>query len=226
MISFIIPVLNEAAQLQARLQALQVLRRRGHEVILVDGGSQDGGLTLARGLVDIVLESEPGRARQMNAGAARARGACLVFLHLDTSLPDAADQLVEEALLGGQRRWGWFRIRLENSRWPYRLIAWSMNQRARLTRVCTGDQTLFIDASLFRSLGGFPDLPLMEDVAFSKRLRRVQPPVIIARAVTSSSRRWEQQGVFRTILLMWRLRLLYFFGVSPQRLAQIYYPGR
>lgn len=226
MISFIIPVLNEAPYLQNRLLALQEVRRRGHELVLVDGGSQDGGRELARPLVDCLLQSVPGRSAQMNAGAERAQGEYLVFLHLDTQLPEAADQLILSAMQSSDTGWGWFRVRLENPGWPYRLIAWSMNLRSRLTRVCTGDQTLFVGRELFRQIGGFPQLPLMEDVAISKLLRRLGRPVIIAQPVTTSSRRWEKYGVVNTVLLMWRLRLMYFFGVSPQRLAQIYYPDR
>lgn len=222
--SFIIPVLNEAPRLQARLRALQALRAAGHELILVDGGSRDGSVELARPLADKLLPGNKGRAVQMNAGAAVATGEVLVFLHIDTELPEEGVEVLQAALVCSPRKWGWFRVSLDNPGWIYRLIAWSMNQRARLTNVCTGDQCLFVRRQEFSAIGGFPDLPLMEDVAISKLLRRSGPPLIMPVRVKTSARRWETGGVLRTILFMWQLRLLYFLGVDPAKLAKRYYP--
>jgi rSAM/selenodomain-associated transferase 2 len=224
--SLIVPVLDEAAQIQQRLEPLQDLRQCGHEVIVVDGGSVDGSLPLAQSLADRILTVARGRARQMNAGARVASNEWLLFLHLDTELPESAAQIMANDIAASGREWGWFDVQLANPGWPYRVIAWHMNRRARLTRVCTGDQALFVRRCCFEALGGFPDLPLMEDVALSKRLRRRSAPLVLSAPVTTSARRWEQHGVLRTVLLMWRLRLLYWLGVSPERLVNHYYPRR
>ncbi len=223
-LSVVIPVLNEAQLIEERLQRLQPLRAQGAELLVVDGGSDDESREKALPLADKVLRSQRGRARQMNYGAAEACGDWLLFLHLDTELPApaCASLLAELARPGVQ--WGWFDVQLDNPRWPYRMIATAMNLRARVTRVCTGDQSVFVRRNLFSRVGGFPVLPLMEDVAFSKQLRRQAAPRVLGSRVTTSSRRWEKHGVARTILLMWRLRLLYFLGVSPAKLVAQYYP--
>lgn len=225
--SVIIPVLNEAAQIESRLKSLQNLRQQGHELILVDGGSSDHSADLAQRFVDQVVVTNRGRALQMNAGAAAASGDWLLFLHLDTQLPEpSADlfaDLFADRIAGSGHEWGWFDVRLSNPRWPYRIIAWHMNRRARLTRVCTGDQAMFIRRSVFAALGGFPELPLMEDVAISKQLRRRHAPLVLPGPAVTSARRWERHGVLRTVLLMWWLRLLYWLGVSPGRLVDLYY---
>lgn len=222
--SLIIPVRNEAAQIERRLRELQALREQGFEVLVVDGDSSDQSMALAGPLVDKLLAAKPGRAAQMNVGAEAASGDWLIFLHLDTGLPGQAAQLLTQIANQERSLWGWFDVRLDNTRWPYRLIAASMNLRARITRVCTGDQTLFVRRDFFWAQQGFPDLPLMEDVAISKRLRARARPTVLRPPVTTSSRRWEQNGVLATILLMWRLRFLYFLGVGPERLARYYYP--
>ena len=223
--SLVVPVLNEAGQIESRLQLLQPLRQKGFELLVVDGGSTDGSVELARPLVDQLLTSKAGRALQMNAGAAAANGEWLLFLHLDTSLPMSVESTLDRLREDPTSLWGWFDVRLDNPGWPYRLIANCMNVRARATRVCTGDQTLFVRNSLFRKLGGFPEFPLMEDIAMSKLLRSHARPRVLRPPVTTSSRRWEQNGYLATILLMWRLRLLYFLGVSPGRLVKLYYPA-
>jgi len=208
------------------LQGLASLRARGHEVIVVDGGSNDGSVALARAGADRVLVETPGRARQMNRGAAVAQGEVLVFLHADSRLPSATDTLIRAALASAGAGWGWFDVRLSHPGWLYQLIAGSMNWRARLTRVCTGDQTLFVRRDLFERVGGFPAIALMEDVAMSKRLRRSGRPALPAAKVRASSRRWQENGVVSTVLFMWKLRLLYFIGVAPEKLLQQYYPER
>lgn len=224
-LSFILPTLNEASVVKNQLARLQVYRDVGHEVILVDGGSSDNTAQLATSLVDQLLVTAPGRSLQMNAGAALATGEVLVFLHADTELPQQAAALITDAAAAPESDWGWFNVRLSNSGLPYQIIAACMNLRARLTFVCTGDQTLFVTRDLFNRVGGFPSIPLMEDVAVSKLLRRKSTPNWITQPVIASSRRWEQHGILRTVLLMWWLRLLYFIGVSPARLQSIYYPA-
>lgn len=221
MISIIIPVLNEQQGIVQQLQALQVFRQQGHEIIMVDGGSTDDTITLSQPLVDKVLYSQPGRAYQMNLGAAQASGELLLFQHCDSQLPDEALTLLE-ALPAQQ--WGRFDVRLTGRHPMFKVIAFMMNWRSRLTGIATGDQSIFVSRPLFEQLGGFPEQPLMEDVELSSRLCQQQKPVCFKQALTTSSRRWQQKGVWRTILLMWRLRLAYFCGVSAEKLVQQYYP--
>ena len=227
-ISIVVPVRNEAACIEAQLQRLQAYRSRGHELIVIDGGSIDATVQLTTGLVDSCASGESGRSRQMNQGAASARGDVLLFLHADTELPEDADQLIIEALAAQGSRWGWFDVRLSNSGLPYRMVGGMMNLRSRLTSVCTGDQALFVERTLFEELGGFPALELMEDIALSKLLRRATKtearPARPDGVAVTSSRRWEQNGLLTTILLMWKLRLLYFFGMKPSNLVRMYYP--
>ena len=220
-LSIIIPTLNEAGCIGQLLGQLQALRAEGHELILVDGGSGDETVALAAGLVDQLLSAPAGRARQMNVGAQAARGRWLWFLHADSQLPDRAWHRVIEALqpAGG---WGRFDVRLSGDRPLLRLVEQLMNWRSRLTGMATGDQGVFVTRALFEKIGGFAELPLMEDIDLSRRLKRVQRPKCLRETLTSSSRRWEQRGVLRTIVLMWALRLAYFFGVSPARLATRY----
>jgi rSAM/selenodomain-associated transferase 2 len=220
-LSVIIPTLNEADCIGQLLRQLQALRAEGHELILVDGGSGDETVALAAGLVDELLSAPAGRARQMNVGAQAARGRWLWFLHADSQLPDRAWHRVIEALqpAGG---WGRFDVRLSGDRPLLRFVEQLMNWRSRLTGMATGDQGVFVTRALFEKIGGFADLPLMEDIDLSRRLKRVQRPKCLRETLTTSSRRWEQRGVLRTILLMWALRLAYFLGVSPARLATRY----
>lgn len=222
-VSIIIPVLNEASRIGGTLAALMPLRLRGgHEVIVVDGGSDDGTAELAKNGSDRVIHSEPGRASQMNAGAAEASGHILVFLHADTRLPqDALDQLT--AFSRSHWDWGRFDVRLSGNRPLFRLIGFMINLRSRLTGICTGDQAQFVRRALFEKLGGFPKIPLMEDVALSKRLKRHSRPCCIRSPVTTDSRRWEKHGPWRTIWLMWRLRWDYWRGVTPDVLVRRYY---
>lgn len=223
-LSIILPVLNEAGTLPATLDALQPLRARGHEVIVVDGGSDDGTPARAMALADRVLTAPRGRARQMNAGAAVARGEVLLFLHADTRLPEDADAAVAAALDAAGREWGRFDVRLSGAAWPLRIIEWLMNRRSCLTGMATGDQAVFVTRAAFAATGGFPDIPLMEDLALSRRLKRRSRPLCLRGPVITSSRRWEERGILRTVLLMWSLRLLWFLGVSPRRLVRLYYP--
>lgn len=219
-LSFVIPVLNEERGIGELLLNL----RRSYpdsELIVVDGGSSDKTVALAMPRCDQLLIAQPGRAEQMNLGGSVARGECLCFLHADSHPLVSTQHLLQR--LAGSTGWGFCRVRLSGNSWIFRVIEWCMNQRSRITRVATGDQMLFLQRELFEQTGGFDPIPLMEDVAYSKRLRKIGPPVFIDEPVETSSRRWEQRGVMKTVLQMWLLRLAYFSGVSPQRLWRYYY---
>ena len=219
-LSIVMPALNEAAHIAAALEALAPLRRRGAEVIVVDGGSRDGTAALAAPLADRVLAAPRGRAAQMNAGAAAARGDILLFLHADTRLPDDADILIRDALARSPRVWGRFDVRFAGNALP--LVAAAMNLRSRVTGIATGDQAMFVTRDAFARAGGFRDIALMEDVALSARLKRLSRPLCLRARATTSPRRWQAHGTLRTVLLMWRLRLAFFFGADPKRLARAY----
>ena len=219
-LTIIVPVLDEAAIIAATLQALAPLRARGAEVIVVDGGSSDGTPALAGPLADRVIICPRGRGAGMNAGAAVGTGDAFVFLHADTILPDDADRLIAAAL--ARRAWGRFNLRIAGRHPLLALVARMINWRSRLTGIATGDQAIFVTRKAFWAVGGFPDLPLMEDIALSRRLKRLSRPFCIATPAVTSGRRWDYYGVLRTIVLMWRLRLAYYFGVAPARLALAY----
>jgi rSAM/selenodomain-associated transferase 2 len=221
-LSVIIPVLNEASTLRETLPRLQGLRAAGHEIIVSDGGSIDGTRELAAAWADQVLCGPAGRARQMNKGAGVAGGQVLLFLHADTRLPDSADRMIRGALQDHVTQWGRFDVRLSGPRTAYRVIETLMNLRSRWSGIATGDQAVFVRRRVFETVGGFPDIALMEDVALSRLLRARCPPVCLKQCVITSSRRWESRGIARTIVLMWRLRLAYFLGADPERLARAY----
>jgi rSAM/selenodomain-associated transferase 2 len=221
-LSIIIPALDEAEHIVATLDSLQPLRRRGVEIIVADGGSSDNTANLARERADQVLTAPAGRARQMNAGAAAARGEILCFVHADSRLPEGADGLIVDGLSRSRRSWGRFDVSIAGTHPMLRVIAQLMNWRSRLTGIATGDQGLFLTRSLFEAAGRFPEIALMEDIALTRQLKRYSPPLCIAHRLMTSGRRWEKHGVWRTMLLMWRLRLAYFFGADPDRLARQY----
>ena len=220
-LSIVVPVLNEARHIEAALTALAPFRARGAELIVVDGGSNDGTPDIAASFVDRIIEAPRGRATQMNAGTAVARGKTLVFLHADTHLPANADTLMRDHLARSNRLWGRFDVRFDQGGWMS-LIASMMNLRSRLTGIATGDQAIFVSRSAFDAVGGFPPLALMEDIAFSARLKRLSRPVCIDVPVVTSARRWRDHGMLRTVILMWRLRFAYFLGADPAHLSRRY----
>ena len=221
-ISIIVPVLNEAQGISESLAALAPLRSRGHEVIVVDGGSSDKTPDLARRAADRVVSAPRGRASQMNAGAALARGEVLVFLHADTRLPEAAGARILQGLAASGRAWGRFDVRIEGASVFLPVIAFFMNLRSRATGIATGDQAMFVRRDAFERAGRFPSLQLMEDIALSRSLKRVSRPLCLADKAVTSGRRWERHGVLRTVFLMGWLRLAFFLGAAPASLVRFY----
>jgi rSAM/selenodomain-associated transferase 2 len=210
-------VLNEAPGIRAALEALMPMRSAGHEVIVVDGGSTDGTPELVRPLCSLLLAAPRGRAAQMNAGARAATGDVLLFLHADTCCPPDAVRAIEQATRN--HLWGRFDVDIEGRHPLLKVVAWSMNLRSRLTGIATGDQAIFVRRDAFP---GFAEIPLMEDIAFSKAMKRCGAPACLRSRVRTSGRRWESRGVLRTVALMWRLRLAYALGADPARLAEKY----
>lgn len=225
-LSIVIPCLNEAPDIVRTLESLQPMRARGAEIIVADGGSSDGTATLAAPLADRLVHAPRGRAAQMNAGAAAAAADILLFMHADCMLPPAADALITQGLAASGQQWGRFDVVLDGSHPLLKVIAGMMNLRSRWTGIATGDQGIFMTKALFARLDGFPALPLMEDIALSRRARRAGAPLCLREPIVTSARRWERHGVLRTVLLMWRLRLAYFLGADPARLALRYDAAR
>ncbi len=220
MLAVVLPTLDEAEGIEATLRSLAPARKRGGEIIVVDAGSSDATVTRATPFADRVIQAPRGRARQMNAGAAATQADHLLFLHADTRLPEHADALVAAAL--GARPWGRFDVRIEGRSPWLPIVATLMNLRSRLTGIATGDQAIFVTRAAFDAVGGFPEQPLMEDIEISRRLRRIGSPACLRNKVTTSGRRWDQRGAWRTIVLMWRLRWLYGRGVSADQLVHLY----
>ena len=221
-LSIIMPALDEGEHITAALDALADLRALGAEVIVVDGGSRDATIQRARLRADRVLTAPCGRASQMNAGAAQAAGDVLLFLHADTRLPRDTDYVVLNGLERSKREWGRFDVKIEGRSPLLTVVGWLMGLRSRLTGIATGDQAIFVRREAFQAVGGFPEIGLMEDIALCKRLKAVSRPVCLDERVITSGRRFEQYGVIKTLLLMWRLRLRYFFGADPAELARQY----
>jgi len=221
-LSIIIPVLNEDDSIAAALERLADYRRQGQEVIVVDGGSDDRTVELAGPLADAVISAPCGRASQMNAGAQQANGRILLFLHADSRLPFSADCLIADGLRKSALQWGRFDVSISGTNPMLRLVATMMNLRSRITGIATGDQAIFVTRAAFADCGGYPDISLMEDIALSRRLKRVSRPLCLGERVVTSGRRWEQHGVLLTILLMWRLRFSYWLGADPESLARRY----
>lgn len=221
-LSIIIPVLNEGERLAATLDALAPLRALGVEIVVVDGGSRDATVQRARLRASKVISAPRGRATQMNAGAEKATSDILLFLHGDTLLPSDADHVLLKGLEASGRAWGRFDVQIDSKSPLLRIVSRMMNARSRLSGIATGDQAIFVKRDAFQKVGGFPAIELMEDIALCKLLKRIGPPLCLRERVITSARRWEKRGVLRTILLMWRLRLAFFFGADPKELAQLY----
>ena len=221
-LSIIVPTLDEGASVATTLESFAPMRSAGDEVIVVDGGSADGTPELARPRADRVLTAPRGRARQMNAGAAAAGGDVLWFVHADSRVDPAARADLEQAFGTGGHAWARFGVRLSGRRPLFRLVAALMNARSCLTGIATGDQGIAVTRTAFEAVGGFPELPLMEDVALSRALRARARPACLPVRITTSSRRWEQHGAWRTVWLMWSLRFAYWRGVDPAVLAGRY----
>jgi len=220
--AIIVPILNEADTLPELLDHLQRWRKQGAEVVIADGGSDDASADMARQQGFTVIQTPRGRARQMNAGARASQARHLLFLHADTRLPAGADQQVGSALGNKTFAWGRFDVCIEGLSKLLPVIAWFMNRRSRLTGIATGDQALFMTRQAFEQVGGFPDQPLMEDVEISRRLKQIAPPVCLWEKVTTSGRRWDTRGSWRTIWLMWQLRWAYWRGTPAEQLAERY----
>jgi rSAM/selenodomain-associated transferase 2 len=221
-LSIIMPVLNEGDGIAASLDALADLRTLGTELIVVDAGSDDATVEQAQLRADQVILAPRGRALQMNAGAEKASGDVLLFLHADTRLPAEADRVVLNGLDRSRRAWGRFEVKIDGRSPLLPVVAWLMGLRSRLTGIATGDQAIFVRREAFQAMGGFPAIALMEDIAMCKRLKRLGRPLCLRACVTTSGRRWEKNGVLSTILLMWRLRFAYFLGADPKQLARQY----
>jgi len=220
--SIIIPVLNEEALLEDQLTYLtQQCSQQDCELLIVDGGSTDRTVDIAQRHGQVIC-SPRGRATQMNAGAAAARGDVLIFLHADTRLPDDAFNAIERALASPKVVGGAFQVCFNCDLWPYRLVAFMTNLRSRLRTIFTGDQAYFMRATSFRAIGGYPDQPLMEDLEIITRLRTIGKVVLLPQYVTTSARRHEKIGLMRSVLFMWYLRTLYKFGITPAQLQHMY----
>lgn len=219
-VSVVIPTLNEAAHI---VQTLTLVQQAGEcELVVVDGGSNDDTFAIAQRHADLAVLAPCGRAKQMNTGAQAATGDVLLFLHADTVLPSNFPALLHHALADATVIGGRFDVRLDAVGWQFRMIETLMNIRSRLSRISTGDQAMFVRREIFLTIGGFPELELMEDIEFSRRLKRLGKIACLREQVKTSARRWRQSGVFKTIFLMWTLRFAYFLGVPPQRLKAFY----
>lgn len=223
-VSVIIPTLNEAQTIENFLQALQPIRKQC-ELIVVDGGSIDTTAKIAKSLVDCLIYANKGRAKQMNAGANLASNEVLLFLHADTFLPLDGLKYIANAVEKGFV-WGYFDLHLTGTHPLLKIIALMINKRSRITNIATGDQAIFSTKRAFNNVGRYPEIALMEDIALCQQLKKTSKPFCIRAKATSSSRRWQKFGVYKTILLMWWLRTCYCFGMSPTKLSSLYARGQ
>lgn len=221
--SIIVPVLNEAVFLKQHHKQFKSFLDAGHEVIIIDGGSNDNSVALCNSIGCKVFTSKPSRGFQQHLGALQSNNEVLLFLHADTLLPENAFSIILQALTTAKDNWGRFDIEFSNTNFIYKVIAWLMNKRSCLTGIVTGDHIIFTTRKHYFETGGFSDIPIMEDIELSKRLKLTSKPICLPQKAVTSSRKWEQQGVVRIIFKMWFLRMLFFFGVSSKRLARMYY---
>jgi rSAM/selenodomain-associated transferase 2 len=222
-LSIIIPVLDESLFFTRQQLYLKALLEQEHEIIVVDGGSSDDSVSAAKELGCTCIHTKASRGYQLHAGAKASTHKYLVFLHADTLMPLTATNSIISALENQSIDWGRFNVAFTNKKLIFKFIAWFMNKRSCMTGIVTGDQTLFINRRTYFDCGGFKNIPIMEDIEFSKRLKKHSPPICLKQTVITSSRKWEKQGITRTIILMWMLRAKYFFGVSADKLSKQYY---
>lgn len=220
-VTVIIPVLNEATLLRQRIEHLKALHQT-YDVTFCDGGSDDDTCSVLQRHGLHYCTSSRGRAEQMNTAAALSKSDILLFIHVDTEISSSDIALVKQVMQDEKIVGGRFDIRLSGNRPIFHIIAFMINLRSRITKISTGDQCQFVRRDVFERMGGFPRQPLMEDIAFSKRLKSYGRIACLRRKVTTSSRRWQKHGVVRTVLLMWKLRFLYWLGVAPEKLAEMY----
>jgi rSAM/selenodomain-associated transferase 2 len=222
-LSIIIPVLDESLFFTRQQLYLKALLNQEHEIIVVDGGSTDDSVLAAKNLGCTCIQTKASRGFQLHAGANASSHDYLVFLHADTLMPLTGTDSIISALDNQSVYWGRFNVAFTNKKFIFHIIAWFMNKRSCLTGIVTGDQTLFINRNTYFKCGGFKDIPIMEDIEFSKRLKKHSPPICLNETVITSSRKWEKQGIIRTIILMWILRAKYYFGASTHKLSKQYY---
>ncbi len=223
-IAIVIPVRNEAAMLPQALQRLKALQGVD-EIVFVDGESSDGSAALIQAAGFICLLSTAGRAKQMNMGTAQTKSEIILYLHVDTAISSSHISDIKKTY-NQAFAYGRFDVSLSNKRLTYRIISFFINLRSCLSKVATGDQGIFVRRTMFEAVGGYPEIPLMEDIALTKALRRKGKVLCLRNKLETSSRRWEQHGVMRTVWLMWKLRFLYWLGVSPEKLAGMYRDAR
>lgn len=221
-ISVIIPAYHERQNLVNLISQLEMMARYGHEIIVVNGDITDDTTQCMLDSSVTVIHSDKGRAKQMNAGARQASGIIYWFLHADSDLLHPLEHYLQFISTLNKNQWGRFHLKIDASAFIYRIIETMINFRSKLTDISTGDQSLFIHKDLFDRVGGFTDIEIMEDIDMSRKLKKVSRPVIAQTCLITSARRWQNRGVLRTILLMWKLRLYYFFGVPPKKLAKMY----
>ena len=221
-LSVVIPVLNEEENLIRQKEFLERLIRQGHEVLIIDGESCDNSVAIANQIGCRTFSTKPSRGHQLHFGALQSNNEILLFLHADSYLSENATELISKSLEPDNNYWGRFKIKFTNSSYIFLIIAWFMNLRSSLTGIVTGDHAIFVNKASYFKCGGFPNWDIMEDIAFSKRMKTLSPPICLKEHVITSSRRWEKQGIISTILLMWKLRLMFFFGVPTEKLAKLY----
>ncbi|GAB6098205.1 TIGR04283 family arsenosugar biosynthesis glycosyltransferase [Halanaerocella petrolearia] len=226
LISVIIPVLNEESTIKTTIKQVQKVAGN-KEIVVVDGGSQDRTVELANPLADKVCQTRAGRGHQMNVGAKAARGDILFFLHSDSQLEKDALLAIDTAMQESRVIGGCFSFKIDDDSWPLRFISWTSNLRAKYLNLIFGDQGIFVRADIFSQISGYPDQELMEDWEFSRKLAKVEGKLVqLESKIYTSARRWHEFGIWKTILLMHKIKFLYLLGVEPYKLREIYRDAR